>query len=159
MKTTGSLLSRDGLGEVVFIVEGSRDADTENADDLVNGARAARSGEDHHRVGVATDGVEDDRAGVLTQSGGLSTGPAGFGVGVGMAGEHLVPQEVLQEAQGPIRCGVVGVGDPAGPYGPGITWSSPITDSRIRRSSGVSTAACRDGVVTFREWIRAGRNR
>lgn len=62
-----SLLCRDGLGEVVFIVEGSRDADTENADDLVNGARAARSGEDHHRVGVATDGVEDDRAAVLTQ--------------------------------------------------------------------------------------------
>ena len=46
-----------------------------------------------------------DRAGVLAQPGGLQAGAAALGVGVGVAGEHLVADEVLDErAPGPRPC-------------------------------------------------------
>jgi hypothetical protein len=61
---------------------------------------AARAGEDHHGVVVAADGVADDRARVLAQPGGLQAGAAGLGVGVGVARQHLVADEVLDEGQG-----------------------------------------------------------
>ena len=54
------------------------------------------------------------RAGVLAQPRGLQAGAAGLGVGVGVARQHLVADEVLDERQRPARRGVVGVGDPRG---------------------------------------------
>ncbi len=56
----------------------------------------------------------DDRPGLLAQPGGLQPGAAGLGVRVGVAGQHLVADEVLEEAQRPPGGRVVGVGDPPG---------------------------------------------
>ena len=58
------------------------------------------------------------RAGVLAQPGGLQAGAAGLGVGVGVARQHLVADEVLDEGQRAPGRGVVGVGDPARAVGP-----------------------------------------
>ena len=69
--------------------------------------------EDHHGVVVAVDRAVDLGAGVLAQPGGLQPGAAALGVGVGVAGEHLVADEVLDEAEGAAAGGVVGVGHPA----------------------------------------------
>ena len=98
----------------IAVVELGRDAQAEDADELVDRAGATRAGEDHHGVVVAADRVADDSAGVLAQPGGLQTGAAGLGVRVGVARQHLVADEVLEEAEGPAGRGVVGVGDPAG---------------------------------------------
>ena len=73
----------------------------------------ARPGEDDDRLVVAADGLVDDPAGVLAQAGGLQAGAARLGVGVRVARQHLVADEVLDERQRPARRGVVGVGDPA----------------------------------------------
>ena len=51
-------------------------------------------------------------AGVLAQPRRLQAGARRLGVGVGVAGEDLVADEVLDEAQRPPRRGVVGIGDP-----------------------------------------------
>ncbi len=110
-----SLRRRDVRGQVVLVVEHRRDPQAEDADQLGDRARAAGPGEQHHRVVVAPDGLADDLAGLLAQSGGLQTGPAGLGVGVGIARQHLVADEVLEEGERPAGGGVVGVGDPALP--------------------------------------------
>ena len=54
-------------------------------------------------------------AGVLAQPRRLQAGAAGLGVRVGVAGQHLVADEVLDEGQGATGCRVVGIGDPARP--------------------------------------------
>jgi len=51
-------------------------------------------------------------ASVLAQAGGLQPGARGFGVGVRVAGQDLVADEVLDERERPARCRVVGVRDP-----------------------------------------------
>ena len=57
-------------------------------------------------------------AGVLAQPRRLQAGARALGVRVGVAGEHLVADEVLDEGQGAARGGVVGVGDAAWAVGP-----------------------------------------
>ena len=82
-------------------------------------AGAARPGEDHDGVVVAVHGVVDDPPGVLAQPGRLQAGAAALGVRVGVAGQHLVADEVLEEGQGPPGCRVVGVRHPAPAVGGG----------------------------------------
>ncbi len=109
-----ALVGRDRVAEVVGVLERRGDPQPQDPDQLGDRTGAARAGEDHARVLVAADGVVDDRPGVLAQAGGLQAGAAGLGVRVGIAGEHLVTDEVLQERQRPPRGGVVGVGHPPG---------------------------------------------
>ena len=109
------LLGRDDITEVVTVVQVRGDAESEDANQLVDRAGATGSCENHHSVRVAAEGLHDDRAGVFAEPGGLQTGAAGFGMSVGVTREHFVPDEVLQEAQRSTRRGVVGVGDPAWP--------------------------------------------
>ena len=73
----------------------------EDADHLVDRAGRAGAGEDDHGLLVAADRVADDLPGVLAQPGGLQAGAGGLGVGVGVAGQHLVADEVLDEARRP----------------------------------------------------------
>ena len=115
MNTTGRCSRGIWRGEAVRVVELGRDADAEDADQLVDGAGRAGAGEDDHGLVVAADRVADDLAGVLAQPGGLQAGAGGLGVGVGVPGQHLVADEVLDEGQRPPGRGVVGVGDPARP--------------------------------------------
>ena len=132
------LLGRDDITEVVTVVQTRGDAESEDADELVDRAGATGSGENHHSVRVAAEGLHDDRAGVFAEPRGLQTGAAGLGMSVGVTREHLVPDEVLQEAQRSTRRGVVGVGDPAWPI---RSWHDLVIaddGSRIRRSNGVS---------------------
>ena len=49
---------------------------------------------------VAADGLVDDPPRVLAQAGGLQPGARRLGVGVRVAGQHLVADEVLDEAEG-----------------------------------------------------------
>ena len=52
---------------------------------------------------------------VLAQARGLQAGAARLGVRVGVARQHLVADEVLDERERPAARGVVGVGDPSRP--------------------------------------------
>ncbi len=106
-------LRRDVPAEVMGVLEGAGDAQAEDPDELVDGTRAPRAGEDDDGVLVAADGVADDRPGILAQPGGLQAGAGGLGVRVGVAGQDLVADEVLDERQRPAGGGVVGVGHPA----------------------------------------------
>ena len=94
------------------VLERGRDAQPEHADQLGDRAGAARPGEDHDGLVVPADRLVDDPAGILTQPGGLQSGAAGLGVRVGVARQHLVADEVLDEGQCPSRGGVVGVRHP-----------------------------------------------
>ncbi len=70
------------------------------------GAGGAGAGEDDDGVVVTADRLVDDRAGVLAEPGRLQPGAARLGVRVRVAGQHLVPDEVLHERQrrGRSRC-------------------------------------------------------
>ncbi len=114
-----ALVARDLLAQLPAVLEGRGDAQPEHPDQLVDRPGAPRPGEDHHGVVVAVHGVADDAARVLAQPGGLQAGSAALGVGVGVAGQHLVADEVLEEGQRPTGCRVVGVRDPAPPVGGG----------------------------------------
>ena len=65
------LIGRDDITEVVTVVQVRGDAESEDADQLVDRAGATGSGEDHHGVGVAAERVDDDRPGVFAEPGGL----------------------------------------------------------------------------------------
>ena len=132
---------RDVVGEAVLVLEGRGDPQAEDADQLGDRAGAARAGEDHRAVVVRPARLVHQSPRVLAQPRGLQAGAARLGVGVRVAGEHLVPDEVLEEADRAAGRRVVGVRHPSRPERPVITWSSPITDSRIRRSRGVSTGS------------------
>ncbi len=119
MNTTGRSCRRDRIAEVVAVVQLGGDAQAEDADELVDRARAARAGEDHDRLVVAVHRVANDPAGVLAQAGRLQAGSARLGVGVRVARQHLVADEVLDEAKRPAGRRVVGVGDPTRPVRPG----------------------------------------
>ena len=111
----GAFLGGDGVAQVVTVVQCGRDPQPEDADQFVDRTGAARSREDHDGFGIAADSVVDNGTGVLAQPGGLQTGSAGLGVRVGVAGQYLVADEVLEEAQRSTRRGVVGIGHPARP--------------------------------------------
>ena len=119
----------DGVAEMVTVFQCGRDAQPEDADQFVDGTGAPGSREDHDGFGVAADSVEDDGTGVFAQPGGLQPGSAGFSVGVGVAGQYLVADKVLQEAQRPTRGGVVGVGHPTRPVRTGHHLI--LTDHRV----------------------------
>jgi hypothetical protein len=101
MNTTGRSVGRDLRGQAVPVVEVGGDAQVEDPDELVDRAGRARAGEDHGTCRRRRRRVADDPAGVLAQPGGLQAGAAGLGVGVGVAGQHLVADEVLEEVQRP----------------------------------------------------------
>lgn len=92
---------RDPGAELVAVIELGGDPQAQDADQFVDRTGTSRPGEDHHRLCVAADRGTDDAQGVLTQPARLQAGATGFGVGVGVAGQHLAPDEVLQEAQRP----------------------------------------------------------
>src|SRR4029079_13198821 len=85
--------------------------------------------EDHYGLLVPAHRVPDDRAGVLPEPGGLQAGARGLGVGVGVARQYLIPDEVLDEAERAAGGRVVGVRDATWPE-----WSPHhlvITDDRF----------------------------
>jgi hypothetical protein len=63
------------------------------------GAGRAGAAEDDDVVGAAVDGPVDDGARLLAQLGRPPAGGRGLGVGVGVHREHLLADEVLDEAQ------------------------------------------------------------
>ena len=109
------LRRRDVLGQRVLVVEHRRHPQPEHADQLGDRTGAARPGEDHHAVVAATDRLPDDLAGLLAQPRRLQPGAAGLGVGVGVARQHLVADEVLDEGERAPGRRVVGVRHPAAP--------------------------------------------
>ena len=113
----GALTARDVLGEVPPVLERRRDPQPEHPDELVDGAGAPRPREDDDGVVVAVHGIPDDAARVLAQPGGLQAGAAALGVRVGVAGQHLVADEVLEKCQRTTGCRVVGVRHPSPPVG------------------------------------------
>ena len=119
VKTTGRSARRDQRHQVVAVVELGRDPQPEDADQLVDGGGAAGAGEDHRGGLVAADVVADQAAGVLAQPRGLQPGAAGLGVGVGVAGQDLMADEVLDEAEAASRRRVVGVRDATRSVGSG----------------------------------------
>ena len=113
----GPFCCGDRVAQVITVVQLRGDTKAEDPDELVDRARAARASEDHHRLVIATHCIADDPARVLAQAGGLQAGAAGLGVGVGVARQDLVADEVLDEAQRPAGRRVVGVGDAPWPVG------------------------------------------
>ena len=107
-----ALAARDVLRQVEPVVEVGGEPQVHDPDQLVDRAGGTGSAEDDAGLVVAADRVADDLAGVLAQPRGLQAGAGRLGVGVGVAGEDLVADEVLDEAQRPTRRRVVGVGDP-----------------------------------------------
>ncbi len=101
------------LGQRVQVIEHRRHPQPEDADQLGDGPGAARPREDDHAVVSTTDCGVDDLPRLLAQPRGLQTGAARLRVGVGIARQHLVADEVLDEAERPPRRGVVGVGHPS----------------------------------------------
>ncbi len=90
---------RDAPGQLVPLVQPGRDAQFQDADELVHRGGDAGSAEDDEIVIGAADGVADDLPGLLAQPGSLQPGARAFGVRVGVPGEHRVPDEVLDEIQ------------------------------------------------------------
>jgi hypothetical protein len=99
-----------GGGPGLPVVRAGQSQDRHQLVDRGGGAGAA---EEHQVVLGAADGLVDQPAGVLAQPGGLQAGGRALGVGVGVAGQHGVADEVLDEVQGAAGGGVVGVGDAA----------------------------------------------
>ena len=85
-----TLRRRNRSCQVVAVLEVGGDPQAEDADQLVDGCGRPGAGEDDDSLGVAADCPVDDLAGVLAQPARLEAGAAGLGVGVGVAGEHLV---------------------------------------------------------------------
>ena len=80
-------------------------------------------------VVARAEAATHEGAGVLTQPGGLPARAAGLGVGVGVAGEDLGAEEVLEEVQRAAGRRVVGVGHPAGAVG---AWLHPVLAENAR---------------------------
>ena len=94
---------RDPLEEPVAGGEVRRQPQVENVDQLEDRRGGAGAAEDHHVVVGAAHGPVDDPAGVLAEAGRLQAGARGLGVGVGVQGQDLVADEVLDEGQRPAR--------------------------------------------------------
>ena len=114
----GTFIGRDHFAEAVTVLQTGGDAQPEDPDQLVDRCGAARSGKDDDRFLVTTDGITNDRPGILSQSGGLQTGAAGLRMRVGVPRQHLIADEVLDETQCAAGCRVVGVRHP-----PGTVWA------------------------------------
>jgi hypothetical protein len=90
---------RDPPGQPVSLVQPGRDAQLQDADQLVHRGGSAGPAEDHQVIGGAADGVADDPAGVLAQPGGRQAGPGALGVGVRVPRQHGVADEILDEVE------------------------------------------------------------
>jgi hypothetical protein len=112
------LACRDMPGELVGVVQAGGDAQLEDSDELVHRGGRPGAAEDDQVIFCAADRVMDDLPGLLTQPGRLQARARALGVGVGVAGQDLGSDEVLDERQRPARGGVVGVDDPPGPVRP-----------------------------------------
>src|SRR5690606_38094782 len=86
--------------DAVLLVERCWYPQPEYLHEFVDRAGRAAAGEDDDGVVVTVDGAANGVAGVFAQASGLQAGAAGFGVGVGVAGQHFVAQEVFDEAEG-----------------------------------------------------------
>ena len=91
----------------------ARRVEVEQADELVDRARRARSTEHDDVVGRPVHGAVDDAAGVLTQRGRLPAGRGRLRVRVRVQRQHAVADVVLDERQRAPRGGEVGVDHPA----------------------------------------------
>ena len=109
-----SLLCRNLRGEPVAIVERRRKPQSENADELVDRSGRARSAEDDARLVGASDGVVDDLPRVVAEAAGLQAGSRRLGMRVRIAGQHLVPDQILDEGERAPARRVVRIGDPTG---------------------------------------------
>ena len=109
------LVGGDVGGQRVRVLERRGDAQAEDADQLGDRAGAAGAGEDHRAVVVRADRLVHQPPGVLPQPGRLQPGAARLGVGVGVAGQHLAADEVLDEPDRAPGRRVVGVRHPARP--------------------------------------------
>ena len=146
----GTIAGRDGVVESVAPVEVGGDAQVEDADQLVDGACRAGAGEDDAGVVVTVDGIADDPSRVLAQAGGLQSGTAGLRVGVGVARQDLVADEVLDEGQGATARCVVGVGDPPfaeGPLHDLVVADDAVADPREDGGLGQALVALRNDDV------------
>ena len=113
------LFPRDSIQKVVTCCQVVRQPEVEDPDDLVDRSRRAGAAKDHGVLLAGSDAAPDDRPRVLAESRRLEAGPRALRVRVGVEGEHLVPDEVLDEPEGAPRRRVVGVGDPPRAIGPG----------------------------------------
>src|ERR1700730_11021029 len=110
---------RDLAREPIAIIQVSRDPKIEHLDHPVDGAGRPRPTENHRvLLLVGTHRRADDLTGLLAEVAGLQAGAGRLGVSVGVKRQHHVADEVLDEAQGPSRGGVIRVRDPAGSVRP-----------------------------------------
>jgi len=109
------LLGRDLVQQPVLPGRAVGQPQFQDADEFVDRGGGAGATEDDHVLVGAADGVVDDTPRVFAQQAGGQAGAGGFRVGVGVPGQHMVPDGVLDEVQRPTGSGVVGVGDPARP--------------------------------------------
>ena len=133
----------------VPVVEAGGDAQAQDADQLVDGAGASPEPAKITHASSSSPPTASwmIAAGVLAQPGGLQAGAAGLGVGVGVARQHLVADEVLDERQRPAARGVVGVGDPPRAVRAGhhlVVADHRLADPRQQRRLRQSARAFRD---------------
>ena len=88
---------RDLVQEPVAPREPVGQAQFQDADQLADRRRGARSAEDHQMVAGAADRVVDDLPGLFPQPPGRQARARTLGMGVGVAGQHLIADEVLDE--------------------------------------------------------------
>ncbi len=110
----GSLLRRDVGGQRVAVVEGRRDPQAEDADQLVDRAGRAGAAEDDAGLVRAADGLVNDLPRIVAQAARLQAGARRLGVRVRIARQHLVADQVLDEPEGAPARRVVRIRDPAG---------------------------------------------
>ena len=117
----------------------------QQADQLGHRRRRARPAEDDQVLVGAADGLVDHLAGLLAQPGGVAAGARALGVGVGVPGQDLAADGVLDEPQRPARGGPVGIGHAPGAERPGqhlVAADDPAADPlhqrrrRSRRAAG-----------------------
>ena len=108
-----TLRFRNLRGKTETLIQAGRDPQFQNPDQLIHRCRRPGSAEDDQVIIGAADGVPDDPAGVLAQPRRLQPGSRALGMGVRIARQDRVADEVLDEVQCPPRGGVVRVGDAA----------------------------------------------
>ena len=113
-----SLIGRDVPAEAESVVEVGRNPKSENADQPVDRSRGSRAAEDDGVFVGGPDASGDQCPRVLSEAGSLKPRARGFGVGVGITGQHPLAQVVLDERQRPTGRGVVGIDDGSRSKGP-----------------------------------------
>ncbi len=117
--TTGRCCEPDQRGQAVLRVEALRDPQPERAHELVDRGRRAGAAEQHDVLLGAAHRLVHDPARVVAQAHRLAAGRRRLGVRVRVQRQHLVADEVLDEAQRAAGRRVVGVHDALGAERPG----------------------------------------